>query len=219
MEPIPLWSITSVIISRERADAVFQQTRQLDATKTCLQMPCAPMPLPEDRQTNLSVHPRLVTSLTGFQSHVYHTGLIPHPTRKAAFLGIQPWVVNNAVLQFKRLADSKSYEELKRLDSAECGLIVPLLRRHHFDSITGRHMSLISGRPRKDDQFWIRQPGTSSKAASAAGPPSWVASNSVSGFTQQFEQLSMKRSSSVSASTGQTLTICWCTMSSHCPET
>ena len=61
---------------------------------------------------------------------------------------------------------------------------------------------ILSGRPRQDDQFWIKQPGTMSKAASSAGPPSWVVSNSVSGLTQQFEQLSVKRSSSESASTG-----------------
>ena len=66
---------------------------------------------------------------------------------------------------------------------------------------TGRHKSALRGRNRKDDQYWITVPGATSKAASPTGPP-LSASNSVSGLTQQFEQLSVKRSSSVSASTG-----------------
>ena len=151
------------------------------------------------QRTNISVHPRLVTSLTGLQSHFYCTGLIPQPTRKAAFRR----AISNAVLQFKRLTDSNSYEELKALDAVECGLVPPLLRRHHFDSVTGKHISIAKGSSRKDDQFWIRQPRTASKAASAAGSPTWTASNSVPALTQQFEQLSMKKRTSASADTGR----------------
>ena len=203
MEPIPLRSTASVINSCDRADAVHQQTNRLDAeTQTWLLMPCTPMPLSEDRRTNISVRPRLITSLTGFHSHFFLTGLIPHPTRKAALWGTQPQAISNAVLQPKRLTDSESYETLKQVESVECGLIPPLLRRHHFDSATGKHVSIAKGCPRQDDQFWIRQPETTSKAASAAGPPTWTASNSVSGLPQQFEQLSMKRSASASAGRG-----------------
>ena len=39
-------------------------------------------------------------------------------------------------------------------------------------------------------QYWVTKDGTTAKAASLAGPPSW--SGSVQGLTQHFEQLSMK---------------------------
>ena len=85
MESIPLWRVINLC---DRADAVFQQTQRLDdAHRAWLQRPCAPMPLSEDRQTQLSVHPRLVTSLTGFQSHFYYMGTHPSPIQRGSLLG------------------------------------------------------------------------------------------------------------------------------------
>ena len=39
-------------------------------------------------------------------------------------------------------------------------------------------------------QYWVAKDGTTAKAASPAGPPSW--SGAVQGLTQHFEQMSMR---------------------------
>ena len=74
------------------------------------------------------------------------------------------------------------------MESVECGQALPLLRRHQFDVATGRHVSALGGRYCEDEQYWVAVPGATSKAASPAGP-SMSTSHSVSGLTQQFEQL------------------------------
>ena len=134
-------------------------------------------------------------------STVRHSSL-SHPRRHPSEGGIHPLGPSNAVLQFKWLTDPVSYEKLKKVDSVECGSTLPLPRCDHFDIVTGQHKSILGSRPRKDDQYWITQAGTTSKAASAAGPPSGIVFNSVTGLTQQFEQLSVKKDSSTSANTG-----------------
>ena len=106
---------------------MYLQCQRLDKDARALtQLPRAAMPLAEDTQSNINAHPRLVTSLTGFQSHFYDTGLTPHPSRKAAYWGIQPRATSNVVLQFKPLRDTESYEKLKKLEAIECGLYTPL---------------------------------------------------------------------------------------------
>ena len=159
-------------------------------------MPCAPMPLAEDKARDIAMNSRVVT-LTGFQPYYRQRSLIPHLAKKAAFWEVEPPAVSNAVLQFKRLTDARTYEKLQNLESAECGKMPPLARRYHFDLATGRHMSAV-GRPPKGDQSWMKQ-GTTSKATSFAGPPRSAhrSSSSVSGLTQQFEQLSVNKGSNV----------------------
>ena len=92
------------------------------------------------------------------------------------------------------------------MESVLCGQDLPLLRRYQFDIATGRHKSILAGRNRKDDQHWITVPGATFKAASPAGP-ALSTSSSVSGVTQQFEQLPVKTSSSAAPSTGLILVL------------
>ena len=93
----------------------------------------------------------------------------------------QPRSVNRAVLDFKRLTDADAHAELEKLEVVECGYTPPLPRHHHYDNVTGMHKWLGRGCSLRDDQYWIKHPGAASKAASAAGPPSWTQSGSVSG--------------------------------------
>ena len=104
-----------------------------------------------------------------------------------------PPIVSSAVLQLKRLTDTEAFEKLKNMEPVERGRMPLLTRRYQFDLAFGRNMCAITSRPLKDVQSWMKQ-GTTSKAASLAGPPTSAArsSSSVSGLTQQFEQLSVK---------------------------
>ena len=162
------------------------------------------MLLVEDTLKDIDVKPRIVTALVGFQSCFNNKVLIPHPVKKDAFWGVGPPAISHAVLQYKRLTEDQAYEQLTNIESVESGKMPPLARRHQFDPATGRHLSAFTGRPTKDPKSWTTAQGTTSKAASPAGPSTFAtqASGAVSGVTQQFEQLSAQRSSSASAGAG-----------------
>ena len=64
-------------------------------------------------------------------------------------------------------------------------------RVHHYDRNTGLHESLGPDCALKTVQYWVKQDGTTAKAASLAVPP-MQRSNSVQGLTQHFEQMTMR---------------------------
>ena len=69
------------------------------------------------------------------------------------------------------------------------GSLLP--RPHHCDGATEFHLSLAPHCTLKNVQYWVKQDGTTAKAASPAPPPTtW--SNSVQELTQHFEQMSMR---------------------------
>ena len=181
--------LTSQTVQCDRAVALYQKTRQPD--REWLQLPCKSMPLVQDTLNDIDVNPRVVTALVGFQSYLNNKVLIPHPVKKEAFWGVGPPAISNAVPQYKRLTEDQGYEQLKNIESVESGKMPLLARRHQFDPVTGRHLSAFTGRLAEDTQSWITAQGTTSKAASPAGPSTFAAqsSGSVSGLTQQFEQL------------------------------
>ena len=114
--------------------------------------------------------------------------------------------ISHAYLQYRRLTNEAAYQQLKNLESVESGLVLQLARRAQVTAATGHDSSAAAGHPHKirSDQSWMTVQGATSKAASPAGPPTSTAqsSTSVSGLTQQFEQLSVGRSSSVTARAG-----------------
>ena len=103
-------------------------------------MPCAQMPLTEDKPTNNSVHPQLVTSLTGFQSHFYYTGLIPHPTRKGAFWGTQPSEVRNSQPEYQACSSGRWHASARALD--KCWQTRSFILSFHF-CLSLFHFSLL----------------------------------------------------------------------------
>ena len=70
------------------------------------------------------------------------------------------------------------------------GCLLP--RVHHYDGNTGFRLSLSLGPDcsLKNVQYWVKQDGTTAKAASPAPPPTW--NNSVQGLTRHFEQMSRR---------------------------
>ena len=98
--------------------------------------------------------------------------------------------VNNVMLQFKRRTDRDAFMEVDKRDKLECGAPTLLPRVHILDVTTGMHNSRGRGCSLRHDQYWIKHEGAKSKAASAA-PPSRIGSTSVSGLTQQLEQMSV----------------------------
>ena len=127
------------------------------------------------------MHPRLVTYLKGFQSYFSRGGLIP--------------LLTNTVLQYKLFVDGETAAHLEKLDRIECGHVPPHSRVHFYSGITGMHNSLGPSCTLKNVQYWVRQDGATSKAASPAAPPTRLGT-SVQGLTQRFEQLSMRNASS-----------------------
>ena len=59
-----------------------------------------------------------------------------------------------------------------------------------YNPNTGLHKSLAVDCVQGNSQYWVAKDGTTAKAASPAGPPSW--SGAVQGLTQHFEQMSMR---------------------------
>ena len=96
-----------------------------------------------------------------------------------------------AVLKYRLHIDAVNSAYLEKMDKIDCGWAAPLPRMHHYDGATGFHTSLGPDCALKDVQYWVKQDGTTAKAASPAPPPMpW--SNSVQGLTQHFEQMSMR---------------------------
>ena len=80
-EPIPVWNLVRVVRTNPDAELVRQTTALVgSAEDISINMPSAPMPLPEGDAPAL-IHPCLVTSLTGNQPYYVKGGLIPHLTK------------------------------------------------------------------------------------------------------------------------------------------
>ena len=136
---------------------------------------------------------RLVASLTGNQPYYNYIrgGLIPHLTKKGYSWKSMAPAIDLAVLKYRFHIDPVSSAHLDKMDKIDCGWTAPLPRVHHYDGATGLHVSLGPDCALKDVQYWVKQDGTTAKAASPAPPPlPW--SNSVQGLTQHFEQMSMR---------------------------
>ena len=80
------------------------------------------------------------------------------------------------------------------MDSVECGYTAPLPRRHHFDNITDKHISLRTINFGSESQE-LHPRQLRLQGHQVGLPPTQFRD------TQQFEQLSVKRSSGASAST------------------
>ena len=94
------------------------------------------------------------------------------------------------MLKYRLHIDAVNSAYLEKMDKIDCGWTAPLPRVHHYDGATGFHTSLGPDCT-LDVQYWVKQDGTTAKAASPAPPPMpW--SNSVQGLTQHFEQMSMR---------------------------
>ena len=74
--------------------------------------------------------------------------------------------------------------------NGSCGWVPPLSKISDYNPNTGLHKSLAIDCVQGSPQYWVTKEGTTAKAASPAGPPSW--SGSVQGLTQHFEQMSMR---------------------------
>ena len=84
-EPIPVWNLVRVLRAMPDAELVRQTITLMDGNGgDSINMPCAPMPLPEG-DAPAFMHTRLVTSLTRNQPYYIRGGLIPHLTKKGVF--------------------------------------------------------------------------------------------------------------------------------------
>ena len=125
---------------------------------------------------------RMTKLMDGKEWHLNKHALCTNAgAKKGLFWKSEAPAINNAVLQHKLSSDGENSAHLEDLDRIECGCVPPLSRVHHYDGVTGMHLSL---------GYWIRQDGATSKAASPAPPPS------VQGLAQRFEQLSMRNATS-----------------------
>ena len=117
-------------------------------------------------------------------------GLIPHLTKKGHFWKSSPPAIHLAVLKYRLHTDPIQSAHLNSVEQIDCGWTAPLPKTSHYDSATGLHHSLgpagaISA------QYWMRQDGTTAKAASLAVPP-LLGNSSVQRLTQHFEHMSLK---------------------------
>ena len=190
-EPIPVWNIVRVIRVQADVELVRQTTMLMNGVSgMSINMPCAPMPVTEGYAPAF-MHERLVSSLTGNQTYYTKGGLIPHLTKKGFFWKSLAPATHNAVLHYRLHIDPVNSAHLDKMDKIDCGWAPPLPRVHHYNSATGCHTSLGPDCTLKNVQYWVKQDGTTAKAASPAPPPTtW--SNSVQGLTQHFEQMSMR---------------------------
>ena len=95
------------------------------------------------------------------------------------------------MLKYRLHIDPVNSDYLNQIEKIDCGWTPPLPRVHYYDGATGLHLSLGPDCALKDVQYWVKQDGTTAKAASPALPPApW--SNSVQGLTQHFEQMTMR---------------------------
>ena len=190
-EPIPVWNLVRVVRSNPDADLVRQTTTLMGSDEDIsINMPSAPMPMPEGDATAL-MHPALVTHLTGSKPYYMKGGLIPHLTKKGYFWKSTPPAIHVTVLKYRLRIDPILSAHLDQVDKIKCGWTAPLLKLYHCDATTGLHHSLGLDCALKNAQYWVKQDGTTSKATSLAIPPmSW--NNSVQGLTPHFEQMTMR---------------------------
>ena len=55
---------------------------------------------------------------------------------------------------------------LAKMDTLDCGWVPPLARMHNYDAVTGLRLSLGPDCTLKNVQYWVKQDGTTAKAAS-----------------------------------------------------
>ena len=137
------------------------------------------------------MHPALVTRLTGDKPYYMTGGLIPHLTKKGRFWKSSPPAIHMAVLKYHLYIDPVQSAGLATVEQIDCGWTAPLPRMSHYDSATGLHWSLSAC----NAQYWMKQDGTTAKAASLAVPP-LLGNSSVQRLTQHFEHMSLRNASS-----------------------
>ena len=189
-EPIPAWNIVKVVRTKPTAELVNNTISLMSHDEDAhLNMPCAPMPIPDTDDTSL-MHPALVTELTKSKPYYRQGGLIPHLSRKGFFWKSTRPAIHETVLQYQLHLDPADSAHLSQVEKIPCGWVPPLSKISDYNPNTGLHKSLAIDSVQGTSQYWVTKDGTTAKAASPAGPPSW--SGSVQGLTQHFEQLSMK---------------------------
>ena len=186
-EPIPTWNIVKVVRTKPTAKLVNKTISQMSHEEHAhINMPCAPMPIPDMDDSSL-MHPALVTEPTGSKHYYRQGGLIPHLSRKGFFWKSTRPAIHETVLMYQLHLDPT---RLNQVEKIPCGWMSPLSKISDYNPNTGLHKSLGIDSVQGASQYWVTKDGTTAKAASPAGPPSW--SGSVQGLTQHFEQLTVK---------------------------
>ena len=98
--------------------------------------------------------------------------------------------MHETVLQYQLHLDPADFAHLSQVDKIPCGWVPHLSKISDYNPNTGLHKSLSIDCVQGTSQYWVAKDGTTAKAASPAGTPSW--SGAVQGLTQHFEQMSMK---------------------------
>ena len=190
-EPIPVWNIVKIVRTNPDADRVRKTTAFLCSDgSVSINLPSAPMPMPEGEKARL-MHPALVTHLDEGKPYYMKGGLIPPLTKKGHFWKSSPPAIQVAVLKYRLYIDPVQSAHLESVEQIDCGWTAPLPRMSHYDSATGLHQSLSA----LSAQYWVKQDGTTAKAASLAVPP-LLGSSSVQRLTQHFEHMSLRNASS-----------------------
>ena len=98
-EPIPAWNVIKVVRTKPTAELVGSTiSLMIHDEEAHLNMPCAPMPIPDTDDTSL-MHPALVTELTMSKPYYRQGGLIPHLSRKGFFWKSTRSAIHETVLQ------------------------------------------------------------------------------------------------------------------------
>ena len=189
-EPIPAWSVVKVVRTKPTAELVAKTTLLMVHDETArLNMPCAPMPIPDTDETS-AMHPALVTALTASKPHYRLGGLIPHLSREGCFWKSTRPAVHETIVEHQLSMDPVDPTYWRQVDRIVCGWTPSLSKANDYNPNNGLHKTLSVDCLHGNPHYWLSKDGTTAKAASPAGPPSW--SGSVRGLTQQFEQMSMK---------------------------
>ena len=98
-EPIPAWNTVKLIRTKPTAKLVSSTTTlMIHDEEAHLNMPSAPMPIPETDETS-AMHPALVTGLTLSKPYYRQGGLIPHLSRKGHFWKSSRPAIHETVLE------------------------------------------------------------------------------------------------------------------------
>ena len=147
------------------------------------------MPMPEGDTVRL-MHPALVTHLAEGKPYHMKGGLIPHLTKKGHIWKSSPPEIHMAVLKYRLYIDPVQSAHLNSVEQIDCGWTAPLPKMSHYDSATGLHHTISA----LSAQYWMKQDGTTAKAASLAVPP-LLGGSSVQRLTQHFEHMSLRNTS------------------------
>ena len=189
-EPIPAWNTVKVVRTKPTAELVNSTIfLMIHDDGAHLNMPSAPMPIPDTDETS-AMHPALVTKLTLSRPHCRQGGLIPHLSREGLFWKSSRPAVHETVPEYQLHLDPNDSEHLSQLEKIPCGWVSPLPKISDYNPTTGLHKSLVIDCVQGNPQYWVTKDGTTAKAASPAGPPSW--SGAVQGLTQHFEWMSVR---------------------------